>query len=42
MNAIPGSCKETAICEDQLANWDKVNNESGNAQILIKTCPEVV
>ncbi|XP_058724797.1 ubiquitin carboxyl-terminal hydrolase 26-like [Vicia villosa] len=41
MNAIPGSCKETAICEDQLSNWDKVNNESGSAQVMIKTCPEV-
>ncbi|XP_045805933.1 ubiquitin carboxyl-terminal hydrolase 26-like isoform X1 [Trifolium pratense] len=41
VNAIAGSCEEMAICEDQLANWDKVNNESGNGQVLIKTCPEV-
>ncbi|CAJ2665224.1 unnamed protein product [Trifolium pratense] len=40
VNAIAGSCEEKAISEDQLANWDKVNNESGNGQVLIKICPE--
>ncbi|RDX81132.1 Ubiquitin carboxyl-terminal hydrolase 26, partial [Mucuna pruriens] len=41
-NALTGSCKEMPICcEDQLDTWDKVNNESGNGQIVIKTCPEV-
>ncbi|PNX87761.1 ubiquitin carboxyl-terminal hydrolase, partial [Trifolium pratense] len=42
VNAIAGSCEEKAISEDQLANWDKVNNESGNGQVLIKICPEVI
>ncbi|XP_027330791.1 ubiquitin carboxyl-terminal hydrolase 26-like isoform X2 [Abrus precatorius] len=40
-NALTGSCQEMPICDDQLDTWDKVNNESGNGQIVIKTCPEV-
>ncbi|KAJ1379095.1 Ubiquitin-specific peptidase 48, partial [Sesbania bispinosa] len=40
-NALTGSCEEMTISEDQLANLDKANNESGNGQIVIKTCPEV-
>ncbi|KAG4931153.1 hypothetical protein AAZX31_17G188900 [Glycine max] len=40
-NAFTGSCREMPICEDQLNTWDKVNNESRNGQIVIKTCPEV-
>ncbi|KAL2336663.1 hypothetical protein Fmac_011109 [Flemingia macrophylla] len=40
-NALTGSCKDMPICEDQLNSWDKVNNENGNGQIVIKTCPEV-
>lgn len=41
-NALTGSCREMPICEDQLNTWDKVNNESGNGHIVIKTCPEVI
>ncbi|KAK7260825.1 hypothetical protein RIF29_27123 [Crotalaria pallida] len=40
-NALTGSCKEMPICEDQLVTWDKLKNESGNRQIVIKTSPEV-
>nr|KYP34246.1 Ubiquitin carboxyl-terminal hydrolase 26 [Cajanus cajan] len=40
-NSLTGSCKEMPICEDQLNTWAKVNNENGNGQFVIKTCPEV-
>ncbi|CAJ2643397.1 unnamed protein product [Trifolium pratense] len=40
-NFLTGSDDKMLICEDQLHTGDKVNNENGTGQILIKTCPEV-
>lgn len=41
-NVLTGSSEEMQICEDQLGTGDKVNNENGTGQFLIKTCPEVI
>ncbi|XP_061346199.1 ubiquitin carboxyl-terminal hydrolase 26-like isoform X1 [Gastrolobium bilobum] len=40
-NVLTGSSEEMQICEDQLGTGDKMNNENGTGQILIKTSPEV-
>ncbi|XP_020226068.1 ubiquitin carboxyl-terminal hydrolase 26 isoform X2 [Cajanus cajan] len=40
-NVLTGSSEEMLICKDQLGTVDKMNNENGSGQILIKTCPEV-
>ncbi|KAJ1420139.1 Ubiquitin-specific peptidase 48 [Sesbania bispinosa] len=40
-NVLTGSSDEMLMCEDQLRTGDKMNNENGTGQILIKTCPEV-
>ncbi|KAK7384819.1 hypothetical protein VNO78_30522 [Psophocarpus tetragonolobus] len=40
-NALTGSYKEMPICNDQRYTCNKVNNEIGNGQLVIKTSPEV-
>ena len=39
-NILTRFSSETTMCEDQLN--DKVNDDSGTRQLLIKTCPEVI
>ncbi|XP_027353801.1 ubiquitin carboxyl-terminal hydrolase 26-like [Abrus precatorius] len=38
---LTGSGEEMLMGEDQLGTGDKMNNENGTGQILIRTCPEV-
>ncbi|CAL0319194.1 unnamed protein product [Lupinus luteus] len=40
-NVLTESNEEMQICDNQLGTGDKVNNENGTGQILIKTFPEV-